>query len=379
MEENKLTKDITVVIPAYKAQKTIKKTLESIALQTISGGLEVIIATDCPEDDYTKITEHFSELSIKQLKCDKNTGPGLARQRGLDAATTHWVTFIDADDMFASPFALEALKSGIEENVIEVQGTFAQAVPMGKRYGFGLQKEPTHPWVFGRLYSVDFLRQNKIAFSELRAMEDGEFNWKIRLITEGTPLKVKFIDDVVYYWMPGSEHSITRTGVKDDIPQYNFDLCQIGATIAAKQATDFAKNINPFNGSITRFITEMMIGHYFTYVECIGRRKEFAEQNLWLGKYFYNECYKQIESGISEDVIKAMYTQMNASKAASLVGIIPSISFFEWFDKIKTDDYSIEEIKTIRNKLSKEIIENDIKTGVIDKDCSIFEGEDVSH
>ena len=67
-----------------------------------------------------------------------------------------------------------------------------------------------------------------------------------------------------------------------------------------------------------------------------------------------------------------MYTQMNAAKASSLVGIIPQISFFEWFKKVKESTYSIDEIKGIRSKLSKEIIDNDIKTGVIDADCSIF-------
>lgn len=372
MEATLLNKDITVVIPAYKAEKTIKKTLNSIAFQTISNQLEVIIAIDNPEDDYTSIIKSFPELDIKQVKCEKNVGPGLARQHGLDKASTHWVTFIDADDTFASPFSLEQLALGIEENVVEVQGNFAQVCPTPKGTQFVLRNELSHPWVFGRLYNVDFLRQNKIAFSELRAMEDGEFNWKIRLITEGTNLKIKQIQDCVYYWMPGSEHSITRTGEKDGVPQYNFDLCQIGATIAAKQATDFAKKVNPFNGSITRFITEQMISHYFTYIECIGRRPEFAEQNLWLGKYFYNECYKNIEANISEDIIKDMYTQMNAFQAGSLVGIIPQVSFFDWFKKIKEEAYSIDDIKTIRSKLSKEIIDNDIKTGVIDKDCSIF-------
>ena len=365
-------KELTVVIPAYKAEKTIKKTLDSIDIQTISDKVEVIISCDNPGDDYSTIISQFPNLEIKQVKCEKNVGPGLARQHGLDKASTHWVTFIDADDMFATPFALEQLAHNIEQDAIEVQGVFAQACPFPQVTKFIMHNEPQHPWVFGRLYNVDFLRQNKIAFSELRAMEDGEFNWKIRLITEGTPLKIKQIPDIVYYWMPGSEHSITRTGEKDGIPQYNFDLCQIGATIAAKQATDFAKKVNPFNGSITRFITEQMLGHYFTYVECLGRRAEFAEQNLWLGKYFYNECYKNIEANISEDIIKNMYTQMNAAKAGSLVGIIPQISFFEWFDRIKKETYSIEEIKTIRSKLSKEIIDNDIKTGVIDKDCSIF-------
>ena len=366
-------KEITVVIPAFRAHKTIKKTLASIAVQTISDRVEVIISCDDVEDDYTSIITQFPELEITQVKCKKNGGPGLARQRGLEKANTHWVTFIDADDVFSTPFALETLRNNIVQNCVEVQGVFAQACPIPNQPTlFILHNEPNHPWVFGRLYNVDFLRQNKIEFSTLRAMEDGEFNWKIRLIIEGTQLKINCINDVVYYWMPGSEHSITRTGEKDGIPQYNFDLCQIGATIAAKQATDFAKKINPFNGSINKFIVEQMITHYFTYIECIGRRPEFAEQNLWLGKYFYNECYKSIEASISDEIIKTMYTQMNAAKASTLVGIIPQISFFEWFDRIKKESYKLDDIKTIRGRLSKEIIDNDIKTGVIDADCSIF-------
>lgn len=365
-------KDITIVIPAFKAEKTIEKTLSSINTQTIRDQLEVIIACDDPKDDYKSIIKQFPHLEIRQLPCEKNGGAGLARQRGLDEAKTHWVTFIDADDMFASPFAMEQLGIAIEKDVIEVQGVFAQVCPFPDGTKFLAHPELEHPWVFGRLYNVDFLRQSKIEFSHLRAMEDGEFNWKIRLITEGTNLKIKQIQDCVYYWLPNSEHSITRTGEKDGIPQYNFDLCQIGATIASKQATDFARKYNPFNGSINKFITEQMIGHYFTYVECIGRRPEFAKQNLWLGKYFYHECYKQIESTVNEDIIKNMYTQMNVGSANSLVGIIPAISFFDWFKMIKEEAYSRDEIKVIRSELSEEIINNDINTGVIDADCSIF-------
>ena len=365
-------KDITIVIPAFKADKTIEKTLSSINTQTISKQLEVIISCDDPDDNYQEIIKRFPNLEIKQLRCKKNVGAGLARQRGLDEASAHWVTFIDADDMFASPFAMEQLAMAIEKDVIEVQGAFAQVCPTPEGTKFVVRNDIPHPWVFGRLYNVNFLRQSKISFSELRAMEDGEFNWKIRLITEGTNLKIKQINECVYYWLPNSEHSITRTGEKDGIPQYNFDLCQIGATIASKQATDFARKYNPFNGSINKFITEQMIGHYFTYVECMGRRPEFAKQNLWLGKYFYNECYKQIESTISEDTIKNMYTQMNVGSANSLVGIIPCISFFEWFKMIKEEAYSKDEIKSIRAELSDEIIANDISTGVIDVDCSIF-------
>jgi hypothetical protein len=73
-----------------------------------------------------------------------------------------------------------------------------------------------HPWVFGRLYNTNFLKSNQIEFSKLRAMEDGEFNWKIRMTIEGSPLQINIIEAPIYLWRIGSEHSITRIGVDED-------------------------------------------------------------------------------------------------------------------------------------------------------------------
>lgn len=224
-----------------------------------------------------------------------------------------------------------------------------------------------HPWVFGRMYNVKFLRDNEIAFSELRAMEDGEFNWKIRMTIENSPLAINIMEDPVYLWRTGSEHSITRIGAEEDgIPQYNFDLCQWGATVASINAVKFCKKKNPFNGSITRFTVEMMVGHYFTYIECLKRKPVFAEQNLYNSKKFYHECYKEIEDNISEEILTNMYTMQYAGKGNDLIGIIPEITFFDFMEKIKTEEYGgDEEFKTIRAKLPKHIIENDLKTGVL--------------
>ena len=90
-----------------------------------------------------------------------------------------------------------------------------------------LRNEPTHPWVFGRLYNVKCLRENGIGFSNLRAMEDGELNWKIRMLIEGSPLRINLTEEPIYLWKTGSEHSITRIGIEenDGEPLYNWDLC----------------------------------------------------------------------------------------------------------------------------------------------------------
>lgn len=359
---------ITVGIPAYKAKEHISDCLSSIQIQTVKKDVSVIIASDNPEDDYEFTKERFPDLDITILPCEKNTGAGLARQRALTACQTEWITFIDADDVFYTPLSLEVLLKGIQPNVVEVQGAFLQEIeenPQGIR--LAPRNDVGHPWVFGRLYNAKFLKQNGLEFSELRAMEDGEFNWKIRMTIEGTPLVINIINEPVYLWRTGSEHSITRIGAdsEDGIPQYNFDLCQIGATIASINASKFCKAKNPFNGGIDRFITEMMVGQYFTYVECKARKPIFAEQNLFNAKRFYHECFADIENRISEKVLSDIYTMQRAQHGEALLGIIPDISFFEFMEKVKTDYYGgEEELIEIRSTYPQEIINNDIKTGV---------------
>ena len=119
---------LTVGIPAYKAQGHIADCLSSIQIQSIRNDVSVIIASDYPEDDYEYLKDKYDDLDITVLPCEKNGGPGIARQRCLDACKTDWITFIDADDVFISPFALETLMKGIQPNVIEVQAPFMQEI-----------------------------------------------------------------------------------------------------------------------------------------------------------------------------------------------------------------------------------------------------------
>ena len=373
-------KKLTVGIPAYKAQDHISDCLSSIQVQTIKDEISVIIASDNPEDDYEFTKERYPDLDITILDCDENTGAGLARQRALDACETDWITFIDADDVFFTPFALEQLYKGTNNPVIiEVQGAFLQEIEnkldstnnnMQMFNNMGMRGVPRndvgHPWVFGRLYNRKFLKDNDIEFSELRAMEDGEFNWKIRMTIEGSPFQIAIIEEPVYLWRVGSEHSITRSNQDENgIPQYNFDLCQTGATIASIRASKFCRKKNPFNGGIDRFIAEMMVDKYFTYVECCDKKPIFADQNLFNAKRFYHECFEEIEGKIEKKILSDIYTMQRAQHGGDLLGIIPEISFFEFMEKIKTDEYGgEEELKEIRSHYPAEIIESDIKTGV---------------
>lgn len=386
-------KTITIAVPTYKAKSTLPTLLASVLTQSLVNDVSVILANDWPEDNnsYNFLKSLYPTLDITILPCDKNTGPGLARQRALDACKTDWITFIDADDVFINPFALEFLYNNITPNCVEVQGAFYQEVAEGN-IGAAVKtqliqnNQPIpprmmsrndigHPWVFGRLYNVQFLRAQGIGFSRLRAMEDGEFNWKIRMTIEGSPLQINLIEDPIYLWKTGSDHSITRIGMEenDGVPLYNWDLCQVGATAAAINAIHFCKKKNPFNGGVTRFAVEQMISQYFTYVKCLNEKPMFAKQNLFNAKRFYHNCYKDIEKNIDDEILKTLYTAQYAAQSQEMIGLIPEITFFEFMDKVRTDEYDgKEEFDEIRKELPDWVIELDKKSGVLGEEGYVY-------
>lgn len=392
-----MDKLITVGIPAFNAEDHISDCLASIMVQSVRDEVSVVIASDNPENNYDFVKDRFPTLDITILSCDHNTGPGLARQRALDACKTQWITFIDADDVFLNPFALENLKNSIIINCIEVQADFLQEVKEGNLSFLEKQQlmqnncnvppryvaktDIFHPWVFGRLYNVKFLRENKIEFSALRAMEDGEFNWKIRMLIEGSPLQICKISEPVYLWRTGSEHSITRIGADKNggEPLYNNDLCLVGSSVAAINAIKFCKSRNPFNGGVTRFTTEQMIGHYFSYIKSLEKSPMFADQIFFNAKRFYNLAYKDIENQISDDILKDLYTRQYVGESFSMIGIIPKITFFDFMKRLKNEPFgSKEEFESIRSKLPEWVIELDKKSGVLGDEGYIYAtGEEI--
>ena len=356
---------IAIGIPAYKAQSTIEECLSSINIQSMRQEINVIIANDNPGDDYTYLSSNFPKLHITYAHTEHNGGPGIARNKCIEVSNDDYIMFMDADDCLYSPYAVEALYRAISNPaVIQSQGIFVQECTQNNQHILMPQKNPNHPWSFGRLTNLSFLKQMGIDFGKLPNMEDGRFQWCINLVIEGTQWKRNIINEIVYTWKEGSEHSITRGGVdiNGGIPVYNYSMCQIGASIAAKQAVELALAKNPFNGSIQRFLLEQMIRHYFIYYECLEKCPKFAEQNWWLSKWFYHNAYSKYTSNISKEIIDKYYMQMLSQKANTL-NKFPELTYNQWIDKIANEEYKFEELADIRNRLPKEILDVERKSG----------------
>lgn len=353
---------IDVIIPAYKAQKTILKTIASIAEQTIIDDVEVTIVNDCcPNGNYSEVVKMYKPyMKIREIKLDKNGGPAVARQYGIDNTNNPYFTCIDADDTFVGSIALETLRFGIEkDNVIKcVSGTFIQ---LGEDLQHLVPHQNDMVWMFGKLYRRDFIEHYKIRFNETRANEDTGFNTWVKLLCNNPQEQILYINEVVYYWH-NKKDSITR--INDG--QYQFDQCMCGWTDNMIYAIKEVKKIRPFDGNVAQWTVHVMIQLYYYYIECHARKPVFEEQEWEYIKKFYNACYKRIEEDITDDVFSQMYsmTSMGSWNSPSMIGVIPHIGIREFMEKLKNEEYDPEHIYDVWAKLPKDLVENNEKCGV---------------
>lgn len=93
-----MTVEISVIIPAYNAEKTIGRCLDSVLCQAPE--MEIIVVDDCSNDRTFDICKdyqsHHSNITLIHNK--KNIGQGLSRNKGIDAASGEYLAFIDSDD-----------------------------------------------------------------------------------------------------------------------------------------------------------------------------------------------------------------------------------------------------------------------------------------
>ena len=361
---------IDIIIPAYKAQETILRTISSIAEQTILSDLDVTIINDCcPNGDYKKIVQMFKPyMNIKEIRLDENRGPGVARQYGIDNTNDEFFTCIDADDTFCGATALEILKEGIciDPSVKCCSASFLQL-------GDTLQNMVGHSndmvWMFGKIYSREFIDHYKIRFNETRANEDTGFNNIVKLLCDNPAEQVRYITECVYYWH-NKENSITR--INDG--QYAYDQCLCGWTDNMIYAIEHVRKHKPFSGAAIQHTVSCLLNLYYYYIETIARKPVFADQNWEYIKKFYHQCYKRIEDDISDEVLGDMFSMCSQEKWASgaLLGIVPHIGIYEFMEKLRTEEYDPDEIYRVwermeNNPETKKLIENNEACGVCKK------------
>ena len=103
---------ISVVIPAYNAERFLAETLESVLAQTLPAD-EILVIDDGSADATGSIAESYApRITVFRRP---NGKAAAARNFGVEQATGDWIAFLDADDVW-HPGKLERQMQELQSN-----------------------------------------------------------------------------------------------------------------------------------------------------------------------------------------------------------------------------------------------------------------------
>ena len=269
--------EISLIIPAYNAENHIANCLDSL-LNQINIDIEIIIVNDCSTDNTKEILNNYVERhnNIKIINTEKTSGPGIARNQGIECVTSQYIGFIDSDDWVDLNFYItlvDAIKNkncdiaiaGIADeynNTVSTSLRYAYnnfAVIDGKT-GIKLMTKSCNlgmyitPIMNNKVYKTDFIKKYNIRCSENKSWQDDFFSFFAILRAQ----KICVVPNIQYHYRQHENsitHNLTTSTVK-------IDNC-IDVLIKIKeelQAQDlYIAHEKDYNAFVERCITSLLV------------------------------------------------------------------------------------------------------------------------
>jgi len=187
---------VSIISPVYNVAPYIADTLRSLQAQTF-GDFEVLLVDDHSPDNSIQVARQTvgEDPRFRFLSTPVNSGPGIARNVGIDEARGEFIAFIDSDDLWTPDFLARmvalAESQSIDHHPLDL--TYCQLAYQGgprDRQQHRNPVVPTGPFEAGTknsflchfvtfsvcfLFRRQFLVDNQLRFPGLNNSEDTHF------------------------------------------------------------------------------------------------------------------------------------------------------------------------------------------------------------
>lgn len=284
---------LDIIIPTYNNINGLFTTLSSIPKEILNK-VTVTVIDDHSYVDYTDITNWFPFINFSRM--DKNRGPGVVRQRGIDSTMEPYIVFIDTGDLFVENVFDEVFSTIAAHPEVDI---FSYKFLLNGNCSLEDQNN-----LHGRIYKREFLNKYNITFSELGsyANEDIGFNHLCRLIInhfypDGShvylsdkPLVIYDIEDL---------NSITRGNGHT----FLFTKQNIGMAYNAIHAYNSAAAAGVSQNELLDYASNIMSSQYFFFMRTLEDKPEYA-QYAWDGaRYFYLNLFKKLPADTANKML----------------------------------------------------------------------------
>ena len=255
---------IDIIIPIYNARKTLELTLMSIKLQTIINKINIYLIDDNSSEDYKDILNKYKDMNIIYIKLDKNNGPAVARQKGIEMSSSKYIMFIDADDLLYDADSIKKLFNKIEEDYDYVVG-----ITIDEKQNTQIMNESD---LHGKIYKREFLLKNNIKFNNTRIHEDNYFN---NLVLLCEPKQKEILENVYIY--VDNKDSITNINKEKEFENLEIYISNIKEIIEEATTRNIEKDL------IIKYLIMKL-----KYINRIYNKLSEKQQEIfknWLEKY----------------------------------------------------------------------------------------------
>lgn len=248
---------ISVIIPIYNSENTIKRCLNSIIAQTLTD-IEIICVNDGSKDNSLEILKKYATRD-KRIKIinKKNTGTGHSSNCGLKAATGEYIGFSDHDDFMDKEMFSTLYKTAKENDADTVKANFFLDIEhdnyrneycnnlAGLNYNILLSPLKAKglflvaPSLWSGIYKRNFLFKNNIWFTETpgASYQDTAFYLKIIFCAR----RIVLLKEAFYHWYCDNESSGSHS--KGQVYNICYEFAEIEKF--AKKYPLCAKNYMP--------------------------------------------------------------------------------------------------------------------------------------
>ena len=222
---------VSVVIPTYNRASLICATLEDVFRQTYRN-IEVILVDDASSDDTESQLGSYRER-IRFVRLARNSGPGAARNKGVELASGEIIAFQDSDDRW-DPIKLERQVDLLQRAGESAPCCLCNAL-LGSwrgapRHSFditgihpghseGLWLNPAEVLANGGIFFNQAVAVRKAAFQKaggfdpsLRCLEDWDLALRLGLLGP-----FAYTAESLAMWNPGSQMSLTAESLSHPI------------------------------------------------------------------------------------------------------------------------------------------------------------------
>ena len=304
---------IDVIIPCYNAHKTLERTLCSVAAQTIKEMVNVYIIDDCSEKNYNEICDKFSKLlHIKELRLDKNQGPGGAREYGTINSNGKYIMYLDSDDFLYDCYVLWDLYKKIEKEKLDI--VTSNIYDSKLNVDVGVTEHDLH----GKLFRRSLIDKYNIHFMNTLCNDDTIFFYMCYLCTN----KIDNLNILTYVYQI-NDKSIT---LRKNYWVKNLEMFADNGCILI----DFINKNKINKNKSSNLITNMFMIMYHEY-NCYNNDKN-RKKLINKIKFFYKKAtplLKSFKSGSWNNI----YSSFVFKK-------IPTITFNEFINLLETQKKS---------------------------------------